>query len=271
MSQVTNGDEDGSCRIWSHWHNIPESDSYSLVMMSAQDCMGTETQTTEATAMAGQAPNSMNLTGEFDDGLVLADLADTCSIGVKDADGEMFACCNIELKKRAEDERGEGDAPQSAVFGDSTGGQSKKDENAAKFEARHGRARGRNNENGEGEGFEGGEGDECVGEECGFEGGEEAEGTSDDSVASEDSMSEGSMSEDSMTADEGYEGDEGVIPGLLGDERAPDVEDVSEETMDEDTQSEDTADDLEEASAASEESICDPLISTCEEDNADDV
>lgn len=101
MSQVTNGDEDGSCRIWSHWHNIPESDSYSLVMMSAQDCMGTETQTTEATAMAGQSPNSMNLTGEFDDGLVLADLADTCSIGVKDADGEMFACCNIELKKRA--------------------------------------------------------------------------------------------------------------------------------------------------------------------------
>ena len=84
-------------------------------------------------------------------------------------------------------------------------------------------------------------------------------------------MSEGSMSEDSMTADEGYEGDEGVIPGLLGDEGAPDVEDVSEETMDEDTQSEDTADDLEEASAASEESVCDPLISTCEEDNADDV
>ena len=101
MSQVTNGDDMGSCRIWSHWRNIRESDSYDIVMMSAQDCGGTEEATITAAAMAGSAPGSMNLSGEFMGDSVLADLVDTCSIGLKDADGEMFACCNLELKDRA--------------------------------------------------------------------------------------------------------------------------------------------------------------------------
>ena len=45
LSQVVREGEDaGDIRVWSHWLNIQESDSYSLAMMSAQDCGGTETE-----------------------------------------------------------------------------------------------------------------------------------------------------------------------------------------------------------------------------------
>ena len=122
------------------------------------------------------------------------------------------------------------------MLGDSTGGQSRRDQNAADFETRHGRARGPNNTNeGKGEG-------ECEGEGCFREGEEEAEGTSEDSVDS--------MSEDSVTSD----GEGNVLPGLLGDEEG-EVEVASEDSV----QSAD------EASVASEESVCDPEVSTCEE------
>ena len=242
ISQVTNGDEMGTCRIWSHWRNIPESDSYDIVMMSAQDCTGTEEQKISAAAMSGNAPGSMNLTGEFSADAILADLADTCSIGLKDADGQMFACCNLELKDRAKDERDKGDAP------------------------RHGRVRGpNNNKEKESEGEEEGEseeGGECEGEEGCFNDGEkEAEGTSGDRVDSMDEESS-TTSDDDEGFDGGDKGDEGdILPGLLGDEGEADVEVESESTMeedtfeDEDTQSEDTAADEKEAEGTYGDSV----------------
>ena len=82
-------------------------------MMSAQDCGGTETAMS-TTISAGRTPGSMNLSGDFSSSTALADLADVCSIGLKDADDTMFACCNIELKTRAKDSRSDGDAPMSS-------------------------------------------------------------------------------------------------------------------------------------------------------------
>ena len=58
------------------------------------------------------APEAINLRGEFNSMTLLADMVDAFSLGLKNDDGDIIACCNIGLKPRAIDERGEADAPR---------------------------------------------------------------------------------------------------------------------------------------------------------------
>ena len=42
ISQVSSGDNAGAIRVWSHWYNVDQSDSYSLSIYDDVDCAGTE-------------------------------------------------------------------------------------------------------------------------------------------------------------------------------------------------------------------------------------
>ena len=105
LSQVIEGENAGDVRVWSSWLNIPESASYSFALMDSQDCGGSEIESIDTTANEGKLPGSINLRGDFSSDPALADLADSASIGLRDADDTMFACCNIELQEKSRDRR----------------------------------------------------------------------------------------------------------------------------------------------------------------------
>ena len=72
ISQVVNSNGSSSdIRIWSHWHNLPVSDSYEFAMYDGPNCGGESIADTNIDGTPGRS-GSMNISGQFSSDMTLA-------------------------------------------------------------------------------------------------------------------------------------------------------------------------------------------------------
>ena len=119
LTQVVGMDDmlEGQITVRSHWLELPESDDWDFEFRDAADCADSVVDTYDAMSRVGRAPNSVNIytSIDWDSTATLSMMIDNMwSIALLNDDGERVACCNIEALRRATDNRGEGEAPQSS-------------------------------------------------------------------------------------------------------------------------------------------------------------
>ena len=103
-------DRDGNfenIKVWGHFDEVPEVDSVELHLYSSADCMGADIDAWDFQKDAGRRPGNVNIRGENtqSDPTLLTLVDAGASVGLVDGDGNCLTCCNLELKKRSEQNR----------------------------------------------------------------------------------------------------------------------------------------------------------------------
>jgi len=99
---------ENEARTYSVWRNLPQEADFAFSISDAADCAGSEVGSFDAEMESGRRGRYF-LSASMDIDLAMA-IEDGYSVALM-ADGSRIGCCNIMEKKRAGDERGEGDAP----------------------------------------------------------------------------------------------------------------------------------------------------------------